>query len=190
MALLHSDETNPHSPVSAFLDPRTGILLAHLDKVDYEFIDEPVRYQGKTFQPKDELHITFISQDAAAILKHLESHPENLDDIQDLILSGDFAFYKLGQFYYVEERPGVETIIQMVDVPGLRPFFKDLSKIVGQGFIVPPTHVTLYTRGTEKGISLSDQHTFHQLARAQILPGEVQRTRGTSARAGSDQGLA
>ncbi len=190
MTLLRSDETNMHSPVSASFDPQTGFLLAHIDKVDYSFVDEPVRYQGKTFQPKSELHITLINQDAGAVLKHLESHPDDLDDIQDLVLSADFSFYKLGQFFYVVERPGVEAIIQLVDVPGLRPFFKDLSKLVGQGFIVPPTHVTLYTRGTEKGISLPDQHTFQQLARGQVLPSEVQRLAEASPRAGADQGLA
>jgi hypothetical protein len=188
MGLLRSDETNTHSPVSASFDVQTGLILAHLDKVDYGFVDEPVRYQGKTFQPKSELHITLVSQDAGAILKHLESHPDDIDEIQDLVFLADFTFFKLGEFYHVEEQPGVEAIIQMVEIPGLRAFFKDLSKLVGQGFIVPPTHVTLYTRGTVKGISLPDQQAFQQFARAKIIPGEVQVAQQRTS-PGAEQGL-
>jgi len=190
MGLLRSDENNLHSPVSASYEMETGNILTHLDKVDYGFFDQPVRYQGKTFKPKAELHITLISQDSATILKHLESHPDDFYDIQDLVRSTDFSFYKLDQFYYVEEQPGVETIIQMVGIPRLSSFLKDLSSVVGKGFIVPPTHVTLYTRGTEKGISLPDQNTFQQLARRRIRPDEVQRPGASSSPSGADQGLA
>jgi hypothetical protein len=189
MGLLRSDN-KLYAPVSASFDTQTGLIHAHIDKVDYGFVDQPVRYHGKTFQPKNELHITLVNQDAGTILKHMESHPYDLNDIQDMVFSADFSFFRRAEFYYVEERPGVETIIQMVEVPRLRVFLMDLSKLIGRGLLLPHTHVTLYTRGTEIGISLPDQHTFQQLARIQILPAEVQLAKGSSNRSGIDQGLA
>jgi len=190
MGILRSDDTNAHYPVSTTFDPQTGLIAAHVDKVDYGFVDQPVRYRGKTFQPKSELHITIVSEDAGIILKHLESHPDDVIDINDLLLSTDWSFIPLDEFYYVEEKPGVETIIQLVELPGLRSFLKDLSRLTGQGFILPPMHITLYTRGMEKGISIPDQNKFQELAKARILPGEVRLEEDSPARPGDEQGLA
>ena len=67
----------------------------------------------------------------------------------------------------------METIIQIVEIPELHSFLRDLSKLTGHGFSVPPIHITLYARGTEKGIPIPDQQSFQQLVKAQILPEEV-----------------
>lgn len=190
MGILRSDEINLHTPVTTTFDQQTGLIKAHLDMVDYGFVNQPVRYLGKPFQPKQELHITIVSQDAGIILKHLENHPDDVDDVQDLILSTDWSFSMLDDFFYVQEKPGVETIIQMVDIAAIRSFFKDLSKLIGQGFILPPTHVTLYTRGTEEGISLPDQQSFQQKVKNQIQPGEVRLEQDRTLRPGPEQGLA
>ncbi len=189
MGILRSDEINLHSPVSTTFDERTGWILAHLDKVDFGYVDQPIRYLGRTFQPKQELHITIVSQDGGLILKHLENHPDDIDDIQDLVISIDWTYSKLDEFFHVQAAPDVESIIQMVEISALRGFFKDLSKVIGQGFVLPPTHVTLYTRGTEKGIPIPDQQNFQQLVKGEIQPDEVRLVEDASARR-NEQGLA
>lgn len=175
MRFQEAGDDRPLSPVSTSFDPRTGIVRAHLDKVDYGYVDQAVRYQGRVFQPKSELRITIISEDAGVLSKYLASHPDDIDDVQDLVLSADWRCNKLDEFYHVVDQPGVETIIQMVELPGLRQFFRDLSKLVGQGFLLPPMHVTLYTRGTQEGIQLPDQQSFQQRVRTRVLPWEVVR---------------
>ncbi len=175
MRFDEAGNARPLTPVSTIFDRRTGIIRAHLDKVDYGYVDQAVRYQGRIFQPKSELHITIVSEDAGVLIKHLESHPDHLDEIQDLVLSANWECNKLDEYYHVVDRPEVETIIQMVEMPGLRQFFRDLSKLVGQGFLLPPVHVTLYTRGTEAGITLPDQQSFQRRVRTRILPWEVVR---------------
>lgn len=172
MSMMRSLDGDLHAPVSATLNTETGIILVHLDKIDYGYMDQAVRYLGKVFQPKSELHITIVSQDAEQILKYLNNHPQD-GSLQDLILSTDWSFRKLEQFYHVVEAPEVETLIQMVELPMLQAFFKDLSKLVGRGFELPPTHVTLYTRGTEKGISLPNQIVFKELAKTSMRPREL-----------------
>ncbi len=190
MGILRSDEINTHSPVSTTFDERTGFILAHLDKVDFGYVDQPIRYLGRIFQPKEELHITIVSQDAGLILKHLENHPDDIDDILDLVISIDWTYSKLDEFYHVQAKPDVETIIQMVEIPALRGFFKDLSKLIGQGFILSPTHVTLYTRGTDKGIPIPDQQSFQQLVKGEIQPNDVRLAEDASAGRRNEQGPA
>lgn len=191
MEPLPGDESKSRAPLGASFDPQTGFVLVNINKIDYGFMDKPVRYQGKVFQPKSELHITIVSQDAAErVRQYLESHPDDAHEFQDLISSTNWSYLKKQEFYYVEEEPGVETLIQMVEVPSLNAFFSSLSSIVGKGFILPPTHVTLYTRGTEKGIGLPNQETFQERAKAAVQPGEIRAEDDPPARLGSDQGLA
>jgi hypothetical protein len=164
---------HPITPVRTTFDTRSGLVRAQLDKVDYGYVDKPVRYQGRIYQPKSELHITVVGQDAEMLRKHLESHPRHADDIDDLVLSANWACNKLDEFYHVVQAPGVENIIQMVEMPGLRQFYRDLSRLVGQGFLVPPIHVTLYMLGADREIRLPNQQSFRDLVQTRIQPNEV-----------------
>jgi hypothetical protein len=177
MAALRADQIHRYTPVSASFDRRTGMIVTHIDKIDFGFIDRPVRYQGLLFQPKRELHITIISKDAGVIMAHLTRHPEDVEDILDLVVSTNWSFYRLNTFYYVQEKPEVETIIQMVEIPALQSFLGELSRLAGHGFLMPPTHITLYERGAEKGIAIPDQHSLQHLMKTQIQPQEVRTDR-------------
>ncbi len=188
MAALLADENHRHSPVITTFSEETGFILAHVDKVDFGYLDKPVRYQGKIYQAKPELHITIISKDAGILLEHLKRHPEDIDDIQDLVISTDWSFYKTDNFYLIQDKPGIETIIQTIDIPVLKSFLRDLSKLVGRGFVMPPTHITLYMRGTEQGIPIPDQRRFKQLIKAEIHPWEVRSDRNPPPQPAPEQG--
>lgn len=162
-------------PVNKDFNPETGNILVSVDKVDYEYDDRAVEYQGRVFTPKSELHITIVSmEDAEELRRFLEKTPDGTQSVWDILDETDFSFRKLDQFYHVVESPGVETIIQMVEIPMLETFFRSMSGLVGRGFLLPPTHITLYMRGTSIGIALPDQEVFRERAKAQILPGELQ----------------
>ncbi len=189
--------TLPLSDIGSLLDPvkaeffsETGFLLVHLDKINYGFYNHPVWYAGKVFQPKKELHITILSHDASLVLKHLENNPDDIYPIRDLIRSTDWAYRKENDFYYATRPPEKETLVQMVSVPHLPAFLRSLSKLVGHGFILPPTHVTLYTRETEMGISLATYEEFKNRVKARVLPEEVEAADGRHGSASTDQGLA
>lgn len=174
MATDDEQEGNVLRPQTVELVPETGYLVANLNKQTYGYLDQPVRYQGRVFQPKSELHITLISQDAEKITRYLENNSHGQASIQEMIGATDWRFTRQPTFYHVEEAPGEETIIQMVEIPSLGAFFRELSGLVGQDFTLPPTHVTLYTRGTEKGIGLPTQRVFQELVRAEVQPEEMQ----------------
>ena len=173
MVILRADENHWYRPVITTFDEQTGFVLAHVDKIDYGYRERSIRYQGMIFQPKPELHITIISKDAGILLKHLKRHPDHADDLQDLIVSTNWSFRRLDKIYFIQEKPGVEAIVQMVEIPVLQGFLKDLSRLVGHGLVIPPTHITLYWRGMEKGIAIPDNQSFQKLVKAQIQLGEV-----------------
>lgn len=78
----------------------------------------------------------------------------------------------MNQFFHVEEEPGVESLIEMVAVPGLAPFYAELSRILGEELELPPVHVTLFTFGRAKGIGLPTQAVFEQRVRGETRPSE------------------
>jgi hypothetical protein len=166
--LFDSNDGELCRPVNVNFNEQTGFLQVNLAKTDYDYVDRPVRYQGRIFQPKGELHITIISQDSGVLLHYLARHPQDLDSIRDLIYSTDWSFRKLPDFYHVESGGGEESIIQMVDVPDMVPFLRSLSNLVEHGFVLPPTHVTLYTLGTVLGIPLPNAAVFRERARTPI----------------------
>ena len=174
MPLKPQYENVPLRAVNASFDPETGIIQINLDKVTYGFVDQAVRYQDNQLQPTSELHITILSQDAPVLLKHLEDHPDDLNDIQDLVVSSAWTYLRQGQYYFVEEAPDVVAIIERVEVPELTQFLRDVSKLVGKGLTLPPTHVTLYTLGTEKGIGMASQTEFDQKIKGPVQLEEME----------------
>ncbi len=157
------------APKELAFDGESGSMLAHLEKEDIDLEEKRVTFEERAFELKDEFHITILSREAAeAVRKHLEENPEQEEQVRGLIEESNWEFRKLERFYHVQEEPEAETIIQMVEVPGLASFFRRLSELVGKELEMPPMHVTLYMRNTEKGIGLPTQAEFEKLAQKQV----------------------
>jgi hypothetical protein len=166
-------------PQQASFDPAEGYLILELDMQSFYLHPEGVRFEGRYFEAKDEVHITILSRDAAeAVRQHLERSPQDEDQVQRLVDESNWDYRKLDSFYHIQEEPEVETIVQMVEVPGAGTFFKQMGQLVGQELELPPTHVTLYMRGTEKGIGIPTQAEFERLAQKQIGLEELKPERG------------
>jgi hypothetical protein len=151
-------------------DEKSGFLVINVDMDAYGYSREEVEYRGNTLQPKDELHITILSKDAAdSVGSYLEDHPDDRERVRRLVEETDWKFHKTGELFYVQEEEGVETIIELVDMPELEGFFRKLSRILDEDLEVPPVHVTLYMRGTDKGIGLATQEEFENLAVEEVL---------------------
>lgn len=182
MQSLPPKDDHLRQPAKTVFDPQTGFVVVQLNKAEFSYNETPVRYQGRVFSPKAELHITVISADAAeAVRSFIERQPDDAVHVQEIVDETRWVFRELDSFYHVVESPEVETIIQMVDMPYMAEFFSRLSGLIRQGFILPPTHVTLYMRGTEKGIGLPTQTVFDQLVQSPIRPEELQPAQGGSA---------
>jgi ribosomal protein S15P/S13E len=163
----------------ASFDPAEGYLILELDLQSFYLHPEGVQYERRHFEAKDEVHITILSRDAAeAVRQHLERYPQDEEQVRQLVDETNMDYRKLDSFYHIQEEPEVETIVQMVEVPGVGTFFKQVGQLVGQELELPPTHVTLYMRGTEKGIGIPTQAEFERLAQKQIRLEELKTEQG------------
>jgi hypothetical protein len=162
-------------PAQASFNPDSGYLFVELDLETFELARGGVWFEGRLFEAKDELHITILSREAAeAVRQLLEDEPEQEDQFRRLIEESNWEFRKLERLYHVQEDQQVETIIQMVEMPGLVDFFKQVKELVGKDLELPPTHVTLYMRGTDKGIGLPTQAEFERLVQNQVHTSELE----------------
>jgi hypothetical protein len=163
------------APKQVDFDKDSGYLLLRLEKQAFALQGQGVTLEGRRFEPKDEVHITILSREAAeAVRQHLEENPEQGERLRRLIDETHWEFQKLDSFYHVWEEPEAETIIQMVEVPGLPAFFKRVGEMVVKEIEPPPAHVTLYLRNTEKGIGLPTQAVFEQLVQKQVQRSDLE----------------
>jgi hypothetical protein len=164
------------APKEVSFQEDTGFLVVKIDKDDYGYDQRVVILDGRSLSPKDELHITILSRDAAdQVTEYLQQNPKDAPGVKKLIDQTYWSFYKENRFYHVREDEETETIIQMVEVPELEPFFKKLGEMTGRSLDLPPVHVTLYMRGTEKGIGLPTQAVFDELVQEKVDLDELER---------------
>lgn len=162
-------------PEEVFLDPQTGYLAARVDSRNYGDYSQAVIYQGKVFQPKTELHVSIVSGSAAdRLCETAEMNPAIVELIRGWIRTVDWRFLPLDRFYAVQDEEENESIVQMVNMPGVAGFFQRLSDLLQQPLPLPPTHVTLFTCGDPQGIGLPDRETFDRLVKAEVLPEAIQ----------------
>ncbi len=172
---MKSQDQDMNTPKGVDFDDQTGYLLVRLDKDKYGFVDDALNFKDQTYQPKKELHITILSQDAAdQVQKALNKMPARGRQISKLVQEADWSYRKFQRFYQVQDEQGNQSIIQMVEVGGLRQFFDHLNQIFETKLKPPPTHVTLYVHGDEEGIALPDQQTFDQRVVGEINPKVLQ----------------
>ena len=143
--------------------------LLDISREDFSLPDTRVRWQEKTFDPKPELHVTLVGKDLGEkITAKVKVAPGLAEQLQGLAREASLLVGQLGTLHHASaektdenDQPlHAESVIQMVDVPGLETFYQRLEKLTGEAVEIPPTHVTLYTLGDPEGIGLPDWATF------------------------------
>lgn len=62
------------------------------------------------------------------------------------------------------DRPGLETVVVMVDCDGIDDLYGELRQLTGVEFTPPPAHVTLYSSDPATGIGLADAAQLRERA--------------------------
>lgn len=163
-------------PQNIHYDDGEAFLLLQLDMEEYRFPKTLVIYEGEVYQPKDELHITVLSQGAAKkVQEYLDANPGTRGKVEELIRRTEWSYEKIPRFYHVRKNSNENSLIQLVRVPGLPAFYAELSDLVGKQLEQPPTHVTIYTRGNPEGIGLPNHEVFEALVTRRIELDELER---------------
>lgn len=132
-----------------------------------------------TLLRKSELHITLLAGKFLAPLldSQNEMHARELlrDDLLAFTKDHDLTQFTLTGDYYLVEQEECVTIIAMVTVPVVEPFFDFLRDKYGVAFPTQPTHITLYTLQPDAGIWLTSSEDLDRYGQ-KITPKELAKT--------------
>jgi hypothetical protein len=159
------------------LDLERGGFLLQLRKEDVGLDDVPVTFEGKTFYPKDEVHITILgSYRGPQLEERLQQHPELRQRVQSAIEETEWSYQLEDKWYHVVREAGqdgkayAESIIRMAEVPQLDQFYRRLETITGIEAQPRPAHVTLYIHDDSHGIGINTWQQFQERVRKEIVP--------------------
>jgi hypothetical protein len=100
---------------------------------------------------------------------------KEIEEINDVI--GDITEWEitpLNKFYLMAKKGSdgsiKESVIQMVEFPAMEEFYSLLrrDKIIAQDSPTPPSHITLFTKFDDNGISINSQDDFDDYLIRQI----------------------
>ncbi len=138
------------SPNLIFDENKKTVLL-HIKKEDLDLAIVRNFAPAESLFPKQEFHITIIGRETGEIILK-----ENLDfeKIKELVKGTDWNFGLTQEYFYITkqypENEKRESIIQVVELPGLSDFYIKLNDSTGHNFSFPFPHVTLYTSSTKE----------------------------------------
>lgn len=145
-------------------------LLLPIDVAAWPAPTVPVLLDGHHFVPKHELHVTLVGR---ALGQQLLASPGERR-YRTLVLrtayeSLDWSYTRSGVLVRLEKH-GAEggpddrmgAIIELIDLPALDDFYRQLGLLLGREISVPPPHVTLYTAGKAKGIGIPNANALRE----------------------------
>jgi hypothetical protein len=161
----------------------TGVMILPIDSDRFTILAPFQTEQGTLLTLKTEFHITIIgSQLGRKLLVRLGTveYQARLTQIAKTI-DWDWTFQS--KFYHLVKPKTVtlpdgsteileaQSIIQMATVAGINDFYAEISMLVSERLLPPPTHVTLYVYGDIQGIGIASQDDMMRYAC--LLPNSI-----------------
>lgn len=175
------------SPVA--LDPKNRTILVKVDPSAIEGLTPAKTLDAfpgsEPFAVKAELHITAAGFpigkeiDKAIKADKAKGAGDLEDKIKELVALTDWSYTLTNESYYVTKNKQIdagggqkkdlkaESIIVLVDMPGLAEFHQKLGALIGKEIKTPPAHVTLYTRGDPSGIGFASVDQWNDAKHAE-----------------------
>jgi hypothetical protein len=162
-------------------DAGTGTVLLRLAKQDVGLPAHCIEYLGRTFRPKDELHITIVgSKLGKELLACIDDDPPAREAIREAVAATPWRCILRDEWFHVvrepaadrPEKPEAESIVRMVDVAGLDAFYEVLGRLCVIDICPRPTHITLFTWNDDEGIGISTWEEFHSLVIGSVSPAD------------------
>ncbi len=149
-------------------NPEKATLLIGLDKKELGLEAMRMQAQERGLQEKAEFHLTIIgSRTGAQMLK--QGIPAL--NIHELAKGRQWRWTAKPEFYYIEkdyEGEKRSAIIQMVDLPDMDKFYKELRERFKLYTEAPMPHVTLFSGSTspatvQRGVGIYSEHEFREM---------------------------
>lgn len=162
-------------------DLATGVTILPINSDRLAMLPESQTCQGKIFSVKSEFHITIIGSRLGQKLRAKLDRQEYQPRLSQMANSIDWQWTLKPEFYHLakptivrspDASPGTgdkpfetiqaESIIQMAVVPGIDILYRQLSLLLEEQLMPPPTHVTLYVYGDMRGIGIADRDDLNR----------------------------
>ena len=157
-------------------NPETGRFLLQVSKEDVGLGEKPVTFRGKTFSPKEEVHITITGGVLAERLSLRFRTDRALEgEFRQAIAATSWRYRVEDEWYHVVchgegEKGDAESIVRMVTVPPLSGFYRRLETLFGMQIPERPAHVTLYTWNDAHGIGIATWDLFNERVQRSVSP--------------------
>jgi len=149
-------------------------LIIHADKSEFGIKSKPIEYSGRTFIPKQEVHITVFGSDPGThLLQQFSNNPFAEKQVRQAFESTDWSYTKTQDLMHLvrenSELTGIdkieESIIMRLEMDGMAEFYIKLKMLglIDKDQPVPPPHVTLYTRNCDQGIGVHSESELIKL---------------------------
>lgn len=137
----------------------------------------PVELDGRSFAPKDELHVTLVGRRlgmelAARLGARLEAATRPAFEALDWrpASTGEFALIEKTGRTDAGGRGRIASIIEFVELPALPHWYRWLGGLLGRELALPPAHVTLYVHGCARGIGIASPRALRTMRRGRVDP--------------------
>ena len=143
-----------------------------------------VTVDGITFLPKAELHVTLIGSQLGRELHATFAAHFLRAYLDGAFSSRDWQFVPGGPLLLLAQRvrdretPDAgefsrASIIELIQLPAMQSFHRELGRLLGRQLAVPPPHVTLFTANDPRGISVSSPERLRALTVREVDPGAI-----------------
>ena len=149
-----------------------GYIMLVVDRLAN--LPEQIELNENIMFKKGALHVSLMALKHLIPLINAGGHNITEDDlVRDFIeyqKTNDLSdFQPTGQFRYVK-RSERETVVAMVDVPGIEGLFEMIRAKYGVNIPTQPTHITLYTLQPESSIGILSQAELKRDSRPIGIP--------------------
>ena len=173
-------------PERVTFDTTNYTLLLSVDHEDVAncVVDLHEESLAKDLHRKEEFHITVIGFRLGTHIKEKYAHvpQENRSAIENgievLAHSIDWSFTYSGmRSLYIEkeyrnksgQKELRKSIVQLLAMPGMNDFYRELNDVFGTTFEIPPPHVTLFVGADNQGIGIDSEAALAALHPKEIF---------------------
>jgi hypothetical protein len=129
--------------------------------VEIEGLPPEIEALGRRWQRKVEFHMTVLG---AIVIEAAGLPPDAVAELLGGRRVGPVFVTREMRRVGDRERPGLETIVVMVECPALPALYEELSATFDVRLAPPPAHVTLYSTDPEVGIGIRDEEQLRERA--------------------------
>jgi hypothetical protein len=154
----------------------TGVMIWPIDPDLFTILPPFQTQQDTLLTLKTEFHITIIGSQLARKLLVRLGTVEYQSRLNQIARTIDWDWTFQSEFYHLVKPKTVtlpngsteifdaQSIIQMATVAGIKDFYEEISILIAERLVPPPTHVTLYVDGDLQGIGISSQDDMMRYA--------------------------